>query len=176
MPHEAAASRKRALGYIPLMGQQEPPTTFELVAEDGGRILVVDDDPGMRDLVALHLRNAGYEVQVAEDAVDAARQILKRLPELIIVDVEMPHWNGLDFAATVRADTTIPYIPIIAMTAHQPHAQRAKSLGVDCLIKPFVKDKLLMLVAHSLDRAAKSQVDAGVRPRSGGTLSAAQAA
>ncbi|MGQ0653169.1 MAG: response regulator [Betaproteobacteria bacterium] len=113
-----------------------------------GRILVVDDDEMMRALVEVHLRNEGYTVELAEDAVVAGRILLKRRPDLLLVDVEMPYWNGLDFAATLRADTSIPFFPIIVMTAHESCAQRARRLGLECLLKPFVKDDLLGLVGR----------------------------
>ncbi|MGQ0651911.1 MAG: response regulator [Betaproteobacteria bacterium] len=114
------------------------------------RILVVDDDPTMRELVALHLRNAGYRVQLAEDAIAGARRVLEAAPDLLLVDVEMPHWNGLDFAATMRADTALPFIPIVVMTAHEQYALRTRRLGLDCLVKPFLKDGLLKVVERNL--------------------------
>ena len=122
-----------------------------------GHILVVDDDESMRELASLHLRNAGYRVETAADATVAARLLLQKRPDLLIVDVEMPYWNGLDFVATVRADSTIPMVPVIAMTAHEQHAQRAHRLGIAYLLKPFLKDALLALVEETLgSRAAVS--------------------
>lgn len=124
-------------------------------------ILVVDDDESMRELVQLHLRNEGYRVETAEDAMAAGRLILREPPDLLVVDVEMPHWNGLDFVATIRADATIPYIPVIVMTAHEGCAQRARRLGLDCLLKPFFKNGLVDLVKQSLAASAL----AGTRAR-----------
>ena len=59
-----------------------------------GRIVVVDDDHVMRTLLDMHLRNAGYEVFIAEDAVEGGHLIMKILPDLIICDVDMPYLNG----------------------------------------------------------------------------------
>jgi DNA-binding response OmpR family regulator len=129
---------------------------LKAINDERGHILVVDDDDSMRELVGLHLRNAGYRVEMAEDATVAGRLILRRTPDVLIVDVEMPYWNGLDFVATMRADSTIPFMPVIVMTAHEGCAQRARRLGLDCLLKPFFKNALLDLVEQSLVTSALS--------------------
>jgi DNA-binding NtrC family response regulator len=133
--------------------------------DERGHILVVDDDDSMRELVGLHLRNAGYRTEMAEDATVAGRLILRRTPDVLIVDVEMPYWNGLDFVATMRADSTIPFMPVIVMTAHAGCAQRARRLGLDCLLKPFFKDALLDLVEQSLVTSALSGTRQGAARR-----------
>src|SRR5258708_32356305 len=74
-------------------------------------ILVVDDDKSMRDLLQLHLANAGYNVALAEDAVVAGRMFLGSTPDLLLIDVDMPYLSGLDFGATLFADTTWRVIP-----------------------------------------------------------------
>ncbi|HVJ25065.1 MAG TPA: response regulator, partial [Burkholderiales bacterium] len=57
------------------------------------RILIVDDDASMRDLIALHLRAADYSVEQAEDAIAAGYQVLESPPDLIISDIGLPHMN-----------------------------------------------------------------------------------
>ncbi|MGQ0652205.1 MAG: response regulator [Betaproteobacteria bacterium] len=121
------------------------------------RILVVDDDESMRQLVALHLRNAGYRVDTAADAIEAGRHILHEIPDLLVVDVEMPYWNGLDFMATLRADDDVRFVPAIVMTAHENQGLRARRLGLDCLMKPFLKDDLLRLVERGFTPGASAQ-------------------
>jgi len=118
------------------------------------RVLVVEDHSFMRGLVGLHLRGAGYIAEMAEDAVTAARLILHSAPDLMVVDVEMPHWDGIEFCATLRADKTIRYFPIIVMTASEAHAQRASGLGLHVLLKPFMKDQLLGAIASQLAPSA----------------------
>jgi CheY-like chemotaxis protein len=113
-------------------------------------ILVVDDDESMRALAQVHLRNAGYEVSLAEDAVTAGRMLLESTPDLLIVDVDMPYMDGLEFAATLMADRTIPYIPVVFITAHEQFARQARVLEADCLIKPFLADQLFEVVARNL--------------------------
>jgi len=80
-------------------------------------ILVVDDDADMRELVRMHLRDAGYDVTVAEDAVEAGHRVAERLPDLIVADFKMPYMSGVDFVRAVRADETIPDLPVIFITA-----------------------------------------------------------
>jgi len=114
-----------------------------------GYILVVDDDQGMRDLLRMHLTAAGYDVEVAEDAISAGYRVLKSPPELIISDVHMPHMDGFEFIAALKADKSLPSIPVIFLTSFEEGDQRGKSLGaVGYVTKPIMADKLLRLVAQ----------------------------
>jgi len=115
-------------------------------------ILVVDDDEVIRTLTRLHLTNAGYRVELAEDAVEAGRILYDARLDLLIIDVEMPYLNGLEFAALMMDDATVPQIPIILITSHERFREQAQIIGVDCLIKPFFADQLLEAVARRLER------------------------
>jgi two-component system chemotaxis response regulator CheY len=112
------------------------------------RILVVDDDECMRELVRLHLANAGYEVEMAEDAVVALKSIMRRAPSLVIVDVNMPYLNGLDFVGALKADPGFRHIPVMFLTARTDVDQRALELGAAaCLKKPLLAPALVAAVA-----------------------------
>lgn len=113
------------------------------------KILVIDDDVSMRELMKLHLANAGHSVVVAEDAVVAGRTLLRWTPDVILLDVELPFLSGIEFAATLVADTTMPAIPIILISAHEYFAGKADALGLHFLLKPFTKAELLQAVARS---------------------------
>jgi two-component system chemotaxis response regulator CheY len=114
-----------------------------------GYILVVDDDESMRDLLRLHLSAAGYDVEVAEDAIAAGYRVLRRQPELIISDVNMPHMDGFEFIAALKADPTLQPIPVIFLTSVEEGHDRGKALGaVGFVTKPVMADKLLRLVAR----------------------------
>lgn len=121
-------------------------------------ILVVDDDPSMRELVALHLRNSGYQVTTAEDAITAGRKLLSRTPDLLIVDVEMPYITGLEFASLLIADSTLTPVPTIMISAHDRYRERAEGLGVTFLTKPIQKSTLLEAVAVALQSAQGSAI------------------
>ena len=111
-------------------------------------ILVVDDDKNIRDLLALHLTNAGYEVQVAEDAIKAGYAVLRSRPDLIISDVNMPHMTGFEFIAALKSDPSLTSIPVIFLTSEEEGDIQGKELGaVGYVTKPIRADRLLSLVA-----------------------------
>jgi CheY-like chemotaxis protein len=111
-------------------------------------ILVVDDDESIRELLRMHLSNAGYEVNVAEDAIAAGYLVLRSPPDLIISDVNMPHMDGFEFIAALKADKTVPDIPVIFLTSVEEGDHRGKALGaVGYITKPVRADRLLQLVA-----------------------------
>ena len=99
-------------------------------------ILVVDDDPNMRELLQMHLTSAGY-------------MVLRSPPDLIISDVNMPHLDGFEFIEALKADKNLPNIPVIFLTSVEEGDHRGKALGaVGYITKPVRADKLLSLVAQ----------------------------
>ncbi len=111
-------------------------------------ILVVDDDENIRELLRLHLSAAGYDVRVAQDAISAGYMVLRGPPDLIISDVNMPHMDGFEFIAALKADKSLPYIPVIFLTTEEEGDLRGKELGaVGYVTKPVRADRLLSLVA-----------------------------
>jgi len=111
-------------------------------------ILIVDDDDSLRQLLRLHLSNAGYDVRVAEDAITAGYMALKQAPDLIISDVNMPHMDGFEFIAALRGEPLLAGVPVIFLTSMEEGSDRGKELGaVGYLTKPVRADKLLEMVA-----------------------------
>ena len=118
-------------------------------------ILVVDDDESIRELLRLHLSSAGYDVQVAEDAIAAGYLVLRSPPDLIISDVNMPHMDGFEFVAALRADGALPRIPVIFLTSMEDGDSRGRELGaVGYVTKPVRSDRLLALVAQHVPGGA----------------------
>ena len=118
-------------------------------------ILVVDDDESIRDLLRMHLSAAGYEVHVAGDAIAAGYLVLRSPPDLIISDVHMPHMDGFEFIAALKADSTLPKIPVIFLTSQDEGDDRGKQLGaVGYVTKPVRADRLLALVAQHVPGGA----------------------
>jgi CheY-like chemotaxis protein len=114
-----------------------------------GRIIVIDDDSVMRDLLDMHLRNAGYEVFCAADAVDGGHLVIRTLPDLIICDVQMPYLNGYDFVAALRTHDGTRDIPIVFLTAAEDLDGLTTRLGaVAHLTKPVRADRLLEVVGR----------------------------
>jgi CheY-like chemotaxis protein len=119
------------------------------------RILVVDDDEGIRELLRMHLTSAGYEVEVAADAIIAGYKVLKAPPDLIITDVNMPHMDGFEFVAALKADAALPRIPVIFLTSLEDGDSRGRELGaVGYVTKPVRSDRLLSLVAQHVPGGA----------------------
>jgi CheY-like chemotaxis protein len=113
-----------------------------------GPILIVDDDASVRELLALHLSSAGYEVHVAPDAIQAGYMILRSPPDLILCDVNMPHMDGFEFVAALKADKSIRDIPVVFLTSLEEGGHRGKALGaVGYVTKPVRADYLLTVVA-----------------------------
>jgi two-component system chemotaxis response regulator CheY len=115
-------------------------------------ILVVDDDSSMRDLLRLHLSNAGYGVLVAEDAIDAGHLLLQRHPDLVLADIEMPYMDGLEFLQAMKADQATRSVPVILVTGSGDEGAKAKKLGAAAfLTKPLLVPALLSAVSQHIE-------------------------
>ena len=111
-------------------------------------ILVIDDDAYMRELLHLHLSNAGYEVVTAEDAVVGGHSLARKRPDLILLDVEMPFMTGLEFAQALKADPAVSDIPVVFISSRDDCEDRAKELGARAFLhKPVLADHLLATIA-----------------------------
>ena len=119
------------------------------------KILVVDDDESLRELLRMHLASAGYEVSTAGDAISAGYLVLKNPPDLILSDISMPHMDGFEFVAALKADKSLPSIPVIFLTSLEDGDHRGKALGaVGYVTKPVRSDHLLALVAKHVPGGA----------------------
>jgi chemosensory pili system protein ChpA (sensor histidine kinase/response regulator) len=117
-----------------------------------GSILVVDDDPNMRELLRIHLANAGYNVEVAKDGLEAGYGLLRSRPDLIISDVNMPHLDGFELVMAMRGDAAYHGIPVIFLTSAAEGEHRGKELGAVAYVeKPVRADKLLAVVAAHMN-------------------------
>ncbi len=127
------------------------PQAFRDMTSRPKKVLVIDDDRSIRDLLSLHLANRGYEVAVAEDAVVGGRLALSAKPALIIVDVNMPYLDGPDFVAALKGDPETKDIPVVFLTSEDDMHDRAGRLGAfACLTKPIMADRLLDVVARAI--------------------------
>jgi len=125
-------------------------------------ILVVDDEPAIRELLKLQLAGEGYEVVMAEDARGAARLVREAKPDLMIVDAHMPYVSGLDFVSTVIADSSMPWVPVIFITGRSELRNGAEALGSACLVKPFLATRLVELVERVLRSQERLYAAAGI--------------
>lgn len=112
-------------------------------------ILVVDDSPSLRQVVSISLTGAGYDVIEGCDGRDALSKLDGRKISLIISDVNMPHLNGLGFAAEVRKHPSYRFTPILMLTTETDEAKKdvARAAGAKAwLVKPFRPDQMLSAV------------------------------
>jgi chemosensory pili system protein ChpA (sensor histidine kinase/response regulator) len=113
-------------------------------------VMVVDDSLTVRKITGRLRAREGSPVFTAKDGVDALEQLLDVLPDVLIVDIEMPRMDGFDFTRNVRADARLKGIPIIMITSRtaDKHRNYAMEIGVkQYLGKPYQEDELLLLVA-----------------------------
>ena len=119
------------------------------------QILIVEDEPAIRDLVALAIVREGMDA-VAVDRVSAARRaIAERVPDLVLLDWMLPGESGLEFARRLRGDAAMSAIPIIMLSARGDEADRVDALdaGVDdYVVKPFSPRELVARVRALLRR------------------------
>jgi DNA-binding response OmpR family regulator len=120
------------------------------------QILVVDDDPAIRQLLADVLELEGHEVRPAADGLDAVREIEAARPDFVVLDVMMPHLDGYGVLRAIRRSGAAP-VPVLMLTAAAgaDAASRAWADGADYyLAKPFSADEVINLINGVLARTA----------------------
>ena len=129
------------------------------------RILIVDDEPAIRDMVAFALRKGEYEPIHAGDAREAQTAIADHLPDLILLDWMLPGTSGLDLARRWRKDGMTRDIPIIMLTARGEENDRVSGLeaGVDdYVVKPFSARELLARIRAVMRRTREDDEEGNV--------------
>ena len=120
------------------------------------RILVVEDEPAIRELLSVNLRHAGYAVTEAETADQARRLLDAGQPDLVLLDWMLPGQSGIDFAKQLRADPRTAALPIVMLTARAQEGDKLQGFDVgadDYVTKPFSPRELLARVRALLRRA-----------------------
>jgi DNA-binding response OmpR family regulator len=119
-------------------------------------VLLVDDEATLRDTVAYNLRREGFGVELASDGQEALDKARRHRPELIILDIMLPHLDGLQVCRTLRAESTVP---ILLLSARSEEFDRVLGLELgadDYLTKPFAMRELLARVRAMLRRSQMS--------------------
>ncbi len=112
--------------------------------------LTVDDSSTMRKIVSLALKGAGHDSDEAENGQQALDALKTKKPGCIILDINMPVMNGIDFLKARQADASIKSIPVIVLTTQDDQAlkDQAMSLGANAfIVKPFQKEDILAVIA-----------------------------
>jgi DNA-binding response OmpR family regulator len=123
------------------------------VVKPGATIFVVDDDAAILRVVEVTLERSGYTVKTAPDGQQALKMLRTLLPDLMILDVNMPGLSGFDLCHIVKRDERLQHVPVIFFTAQDsPKDFQAgrESGGVIYLLKPFKPEKLLQSVRVAL--------------------------
>jgi chemosensory pili system protein ChpA (sensor histidine kinase/response regulator) len=120
-------------------------------------VMVVDDSITMRKVTGRVLERHEYEVSTAKDGVDAVEKLHERVPDLMLLDIEMPRMDGYELATHMKADPRLRNVPIIMITSRSgdKHRQRAFDLGVDRYLgKPYQEAELLAQISEVLEQRA----------------------
>ncbi len=120
-----------------------------------GQLLLVDDEPGLREAVQAYLEDSGFTVNVASNAKEGLQLAQQKLPDLVITDVMMPQVDGFQFLQQLREDPQCKKLPVVFLTARGMTADRilGYNAGVDAyLSKPFDPDELVAVVTNILNK------------------------
>lgn len=137
------------------------------------KILIVDDDPDILDILKLTLEGEGYEVIEAMDGEEALKKVYNRAPNLIILDYKMPRVDGYEVCRILKKDILLRHLPIIMLTAKGELMDKVKGIDAgadDYVVKPFEPQELLARVKMVLRRTERS-LDANPLTRLPGNVS-----
>ena len=110
------------------------------------RVLVVDDDPDIREVVALVLEDEGFGVETAVNGAEALEKVRENPPSGILLDMMMPVMDGAAFLRAWRSETPSSRVPVVVMSANQKAADALTLGAADFISQPFDVDDLLRLV------------------------------
>jgi two-component system phosphate regulon response regulator PhoB len=122
------------------------------------KILIVEDDPDIRELLRFNLEKAGYTIFLAEDGEKAFTLARKHVPDIILLDLMLPGVDGLEVCRTLKKDPELQRIPIIMVTAKGEEMDRVVGLELgadDYVVKPFSLREVVLRIRKILDRGEK---------------------
>lgn len=127
----------------------------------GRRVLIVEDDPEIGELLEFNLEKSGYDTRRAQTGLSACQQIGREQPDLILLDLMLPDFDGSEICKMIRAhtDRAISGIPIIMLTAMASEADRVRGLSLgaeDYVVKPFSIDELLLRIGKQLEKRSEN--------------------
>jgi two-component system, OmpR family, response regulator MprA len=118
----------------------------------GGRVLVVEDDEEIADVLRRSLRNEGYEVQTSADGVEALDLAIGFVPDLVVLDLGLPRLDGIEVCRRLRADSDVPILMLTARAETEDRVGGLDSGADDYLVKPFERKELLARIRALLRR------------------------
>lgn len=121
--------------------------------DQAGRVLVVDDDETVRDVVRRYLETAGFTVDLVSDGAAALARFAERVPDLVVLDVMMPGLNGLEVCRRLRQTSQVPIVMLTALGEEENRIAGLQLGADDYVTKPFSPKELTLRVASVLRRA-----------------------
>jgi len=121
-------------------------------AEAGGRVLVVEDDEDIADVLRRSLRNEGYDVRTSADGIDALDVAAGFVPDLVVLDLGLPRLDGVEVCRRLRADSDVPILMLTARSETEDRVGGLDSGADDYLVKPFERKELLARIRALLRR------------------------
>jgi two-component system, OmpR family, KDP operon response regulator KdpE len=121
------------------------------------RVLIVDDEPGLRQALAINLRARGYEVDLAADATTALALAARHVPDAVVLDLGLPDMDGRAVIAGLRGWTRAPIIVLSARTTQSDKVDALDAGADDYVTKPFGMDELLARLRAALRRGAEGE-------------------
>lgn len=125
------------------------------MSETTGRVLLVDDEAGLREAVQAYLEDSGFAVEVASNAQEGWEKLQLATPDVLISDIMMPQVDGYEFLEQVRGDVRFKSLPVVFLTARGMTNDRIQgySAGVDAYLpKPFDPEELVAIVTNLIGR------------------------
>ncbi|HET8577852.1 MAG TPA: response regulator [Methylomirabilota bacterium] len=120
------------------------------------RVLIVEDEPDIRDLLAFHLEREGFQVSKLRSGADALRQIKASPPDLVLLDIMLPELDGLEVCRRLRREPATAAVPVVMLTAKGDEIDRVLGLELgadDYIVKPFSPKEVVARVRAVLRRA-----------------------
>jgi DNA-binding response OmpR family regulator len=122
------------------------------------KILIAEDEPDIRELVAFMLRFAGYEVLAASNGEEAVQTASREIPDLVLMDVRMPRMTGYDACRLMKANPDLRDVPVVFLSAKGQESEIQSGLAAgaeEYLLKPFSPDELTNRVRTILSKFGK---------------------
>jgi two-component system, OmpR family, alkaline phosphatase synthesis response regulator PhoP len=124
---------------------------------DKKKILIVDDEAELVEMMTLRLKASGYEVVAAYDGKEILEKARAEKPDLIILDIMLPVMDGYKICADIKKDAQLKHVPVILLTAKDPALEADKLQGAhadDCMIKPFEPKELLDRIREFIKKSS----------------------
>jgi two-component system alkaline phosphatase synthesis response regulator PhoP len=125
------------------------------------KILIAEDEPDIRELLAFTLKYAGHDVITAADGMEAYQLVLQEIPDMILMDVRMPRMTGYEACRQIKAEPTVRHIPVVFLSAKGQDAEIRSGLdagAVEYLLKPFAPMDLVEKIGELLEKYVSKRI------------------